>query len=110
MDISTAVSATRQAAAGVSRRASLLALGAAGLTAALATPFGAEASKKGKKRCNKQKKQCTSQVQAFCGQFGAEEQECLDQVLPCCATCNLANGVTCVLDIFASPNGMAKVQ
>jgi len=106
MDITTVVSASRQAAAGVSRRASLLALGAAGLAAALASPFGVEASKKGKKRCTKQKKQCTSQVKASCGQLGGDEQECLDAVLPCCATCNLANGVICVLDFFVNPGGM----
>ncbi len=54
MEARTFAAMTRQAAAGVSRRVSLLALGADGVTAALASPFGVEASKKGKKKCNKQ--------------------------------------------------------
>ncbi len=110
MGISTFTSITRQAAAGMSRRASLLALGAAGLTAALTSPLGAEASKKGKKKCNTQKKQCASQVRSLCAQFGAEEQECLNLILPCCDTCNVGNGVTCVFDVFANPGGMAPVK
>lgn len=97
MDSSVFDSLTRQAADIVSRRASLLALGAAGLAAALANPLGGEASKKGKKKCNKQKKQCRSDVQDFCAGT-IIEQECLDALLPCCATCNVANGVTCVLN------------
>ncbi len=99
MDTTVFDALTRHATNATSRRASLLALGAAGLAAAFGAPLGAAASKKGKKKCNTQKKQCASQVQGFCS-GSMSEQLCLDALLPCCATCNVGNGVLCVLNIL----------
>jgi hypothetical protein len=94
MDVHRFATLTRRTADAVSRRTSLLALGAAGLTAALVGAPGAEAGKKGKQKCNKEKQQCRSQVAAFCAQ-GADPPECEEGLLPCCATCKVGAGVLC---------------
>lgn len=80
----------------VTRRASLLSLGATGLAAAFAGPLAAGAKNKAKKKLRKKQLQkCQAQV----GQCDAifttnceassenpdELQECLDTFLPCCA-------------------------
>ena len=75
--------------------------GGAGLAAALTGSHAATADRKAKKTCNKQKKQCRKAVQNFCGQFGGEEAEsCLEDVLPCCASCKVKSGVLCVLTVL----------
>lgn len=109
---------TRRTVGVVSARASLLALGAAGL-AALTGPFTADArkNKKRNKKCKKDKKacrndladctaeaeQCTAQVEqctifltAFC--FG--EPNCLDSV-PCCSIlerCDFSGFFACLVE------------
>lgn len=74
----------RHAAAAVSRRTSLLTLGGAALTAAIAAPVAAnanEARKKVKKKCKKQGKQCRSATIEVC----EGNQNCVDSLVPCCA-------------------------
>lgn len=83
------------------RRQSLLLLGGTGLAAALAGGPTARADKKAKKTCKKQKKQCRNLIQAFCAGTG-EEALCLDALLPCCASCKLKAGVSCLLDEFST--------
>lgn len=90
--------ATRAAASAPHRRA-LLTLGGAGLAAAMTGGSGASAAKKTRKTCKKQKKQCRQAVQSFCAQFGGDVQDCLEDVLPCCASCKVKSGVLCVLNI-----------
>src|SRR5215211_3207300 len=68
MDDRSFDSLTRQAAGGVSRRGSLITLGAAGLAATLSAPFAVEASKKhGRKKKRQQSPpppdRCTPQVE-----------------------------------------------
>jgi hypothetical protein len=83
-------SLTRQAAAGLSPRRSLLTLGAAGLAAGFATPFAADAkNKKGKKK-SKNKRQCRT------------EDLCAPQVGPCTDFLTiLCNGDPSCLDSLA---------
>lgn len=87
-----------RAAASLPRRRSLL-LGGVGLAAAMAGASVASADKKSKKTCKKQKKQCRKAVQNFCAQLGGDAQECLDAVLPCCASCKVKAGVLCTLNV-----------
>jgi hypothetical protein len=91
-----------RSAASLARRRSLLFLGGAGLGAARTTSQGVGADKKSKKRCNKEKKQCRKGVQNACAEFGVEEQECLDIILPCCESCKVKAGVSCTIDALAS--------
>jgi hypothetical protein len=95
MDMGTFDALTRSAAT-LPRRASLLALGGVGLAAALSRSPGTAAKNKAKKKCDKQKKQCRQGLQSFCAELPSP-QACLDAFLPCCATCNVKNGVLCVL-------------
>ena len=102
---------TRRAAGDVSRRATILALGTAGLTA-LAHPFAVEArKKKGSKsnkkgnrntkrcrepvdRCAPQVAQCTTVLSALCG----GNPDCLDSVA-CCSflgSCDAQTFLTCL--------------
>lgn len=86
----------------VTRRASLTTLGAAGLVAAFAAPFGAEARKNKKKKksdvnkfCKRQAGECLAVIIGLCdGDSG-----CLD-ALPCCTqlrTCNMSGFLSCVI-------------
>lgn len=92
----------------LTRRASLLSLGAVGLAAALASPFTADAKKKGGKNKNKKKKcpdcpdlctpqvaQCTTAITTLC----AGEPTCLDSAL-CCptlASCDFSGFFACLV-------------
>jgi hypothetical protein len=80
--------------AATARRRVLLALGGAGLVA-VAQPSLSTAAGKAKKRCSKDKKRCRQVVENKC-----VDQNCVDMLLPCCATCNVGTGVVCVLDQF----------
>lgn len=97
---------TREASA-LSRRRSLMALGGAGLLAAVAGHAPAEAGRKrkkrkdkNKKRCKREKRKCRSHVEDFCAQFDLAGQVCLDGLLPCCDTCKTGKGVICVAEFF----------
>lgn len=90
--------------AGMDRRRSLLALGAAGLTTTLAGTLGASAKqssgKKAKKKCKKQKEACDDQVTNFCAQFEETFLECQAALLPCCDECDVSVGVSCTITAF----------
>ena len=94
----------------LTRRASMVVLGAAGLAAAFGGPLAGDAKNKAKKKLKKkQLQQCQSQVEQ-CNAFftdSCEEssnnpdelQECLDLVLPCCeplGVCSFNAFYTCV--------------
>jgi hypothetical protein len=110
---------TRRTVGAVSRRASLLTLGTAGL-AALTGPFTAGAKRKNKKRnkkCKKDKKACKNdlgdctaeaaqcaaqgeQCTTFLTGFCAGEPNCLDSV-SCCSileSCDFTEFFGCLLD------------
>jgi hypothetical protein len=83
-----------------SRRVSLLALGGAGLAAALAGAFGAAAKpkpgklarKKVKEKCKAQVRQCNLVLGVACD-ANDDPAACKEAFLPCCdflATCNVA--------------------
>lgn len=82
----------------LSRRASLTALGAAGIAGLLAHAPAAEGkqstSKKAKQRCKKQVEPCLSIFGANCG----GDAECLDRVQRCCpllGTCDFPAFAAC---------------
>lgn len=97
---------THTRSAETSQRRTLLALGGAGLAATLAGALGASAKnnagkkarKKAKKKCKQQTASCTDQVTAFCEQVTEEVAECKAALLPCCAECDVALGVTCTIN------------
>lgn len=74
----------------LSRRASLIGLLGAALTAAVVEPAPApagKASKKAKKACKRQVGQCESSVTTFCTDFPAlDPEECEAAFRPCCAS------------------------
>lgn len=95
-----------RAARGISRRASLMTLGTAGLAAVVAAPFSADA--KNKKKCKKKDKKCPSleeicapQVEdcrnitaAVCG----NDPGC-DRIVDCCEvfeTCDVGAFIVCL--------------
>ncbi len=91
---------TRRAAATVSRRQSLLALGGAALGSVVARPGVATAKKGGescgkkqKKKCNQNKGQCIPTLTALCAGSAA----CLAEGLPCCDECFSATFLTCLI-------------
>jgi hypothetical protein len=98
---------TRDAA--FSRRHSLVTLGGAALAATFGGATLVDAGKKNrnkrKKKCNRQKTTCREIVAEFCADFGDDAPACEAVVLPCCATCNIANGMRCAIEVF-SPMGM----
>ena len=91
----------RHAGSGHDRRASLKALAAAAMVAALGAPRTAVASKAGKKarqKCQKQVGACKSAFVKACG----GDDLCLTLV-PCCnflRTCNAAGQIKCITDIL----------
>lgn len=105
MSESTIDTLARQAGASRDRRASLKALGATLLVAAVAAPRDAaagSASKKAKKAvkkaCTKQVNPCKSGWTAACG-----DNETCQQLAACCdhlATCDSASQIKCVTDII----------
>ena len=108
-------SLSRQTAGGISRRTSLLSLGAAGLMAALASPFTADAAqvsadKKGHKKkkktktqpppdlCAPQVEECTALLTNLCGGLA----ECQDSIA-CCSflgTCRASAFIACFVASF----------
>jgi hypothetical protein len=105
MSESTIDTLARQAGMSRDRRASLKALGATLLVAAVAAPRGAEAgssSKKAKKAvkkaCGKQVSPCKSGWTAACG-----DNETCQQLAACCdflKTCDSASQIKCITDII----------
>jgi hypothetical protein len=94
----------------LSRRASLLGLGAAALAAALAKPTPAragKASKKAKKACRRQVAACEEATRAVCiQQFPdpGQQGECIAVFVPCCQPfggCQSRDALQCVFNIFA---------
>lgn len=102
---------TRQAAHGISRRTSLTSLGAAVIGMALTAPAPAAGKqgkhcrkscrKKRRKQCRKEKKQCRRAVREICEPFPATE-ECHALILPCCATCKVADTLRCIIEVSES--------
>ena len=107
MDDRSFDSLTRHAAGGVSRRGSLITLGAAGLAAALSAPFAVEAKKKhGRKkkrqqsppppdRCTPQVEPCTAFMTSVCGGAAA----CPNQIA-CCShfgSCDSSGFFACLI-------------
>ena len=74
----------------LSRRASLIGLLGAALTAAVVDPAPAHAGKAGKKArkaCRRQVGQCETSVTTFCSDFPAlDPEECEAAFRPCCAS------------------------
>jgi hypothetical protein len=95
---------TRQTAKPLSRRRSLLTLGGAGLTSAIAGNSVAKAGKRGKqckKKCQQQESQCEDVVRAFCNEVDPGGNGCTMTVLPCCtplSSCNAAASTQCFID------------
>jgi hypothetical protein len=89
----------RRAAAGMSRRRSLLTLGGAALTATIAGPSVSEAKKKSGNKCKKKEKQrcsadaaaCKTTVDAVC----ELTPEVCAAVAACCDTCSASGFFTC---------------
>jgi hypothetical protein len=93
----------------LTRRASLLSLGVAGLTAALTSPLSAGAKNKAKKKlkkkqqqkCQAQVGQCNDTYTAYCESISDDPdvvQTCLDAYTPCCeslASCDYAAFFAC---------------
>jgi hypothetical protein len=94
----------------LSRRASLLGLGAAALAAALARPIPAragKASKKAKKACKRQVGACEDSIRAVCGQFPdpGQQGECIAAFVPCCqpfGSCQSRDALQCIFTLIAS--------
>jgi hypothetical protein len=94
----------------LSRRASLLGLGAAALAAALAKPTPAQAgkaSKKAKKACRRQVGTCEDATRAVCNQFPdpGQQGECIAAFVPCCqpfGSCQSREALQCVFNIITS--------
>ncbi len=112
----------RQTTESVSRRSSLLALGAAALSGSLALP-GVTAAKqgrkgknngngkgkgkgKGKDKCKAQVGKCEDGIADLClAIFGEDSQECRDLFSPCCQFlrgCDAAKAFACAVDVFQS--------
>jgi hypothetical protein len=95
-------SVTRQAAAAVSRRASLVTLGGAALAAVATKPGVSEAKKKksgnaskkkAKQRCSRDAAVCKAELPAACNGIA----ECVALLTPCCETCSAGGFVTCLV-------------
>jgi hypothetical protein len=92
----------------VTRRASLVSLGLAGLAAFLADAITGEAknknkkiTKKAKQKCQSQVGQCTASYTVFCDNITdnpVDLQECVDSYRPCCeflADCDAGAFLNC---------------
>jgi hypothetical protein len=94
----------------LTRRASLMKLGAAGLAASLASPAIATAKKggkKGKDKCKKQVGACRDGLADLCEVvFGIDNvEECVALFGPCCdflKGCNTAQAFACAVEVAAS--------
>jgi hypothetical protein len=91
---------TRRAAAGISRRSSLLTLGGAALAATLAGPqLGVAKKKKGKDCKKKEKQRCTNDA-AACRTtilINCEDPAGCPEFLPCCDECSANGFLTCFI-------------
>ena len=112
MDGTTFEPFVRRATAAVSRRASLLAVGATALAPALGGPSlvqAGKAGKKAKKKCKRQRGQCeTFIVTEVCAVDGTTRQgaiggegipNCVEVFTPCCdffAQCQAGEGLSCL--------------
>lgn len=103
---------THPAGTSQDRRASLKALGAVGLAAALTMPSASKAKNKTKKKCKKKVKQkCDQQIeacQAATDAFCVADPDCFDALLPCCellADCDASSAVTCIFNAFPIHGG-----
>jgi hypothetical protein len=87
----------------LSRRSSVLALGAAALSA-IAGPSPARAKKHGKKankKCRRQANTCIAFVTDTCNRQASDPEECKGLFLPCCppyATCDVATALACFFE------------
>jgi hypothetical protein len=93
----------RDVATAQNRRASLKALGAAGLAALTAPPAMAKKKKNCTKKvtgkCNQQIDACQATVEDFCG----IDPDCAEALFHCCdlfADCDAGAALTCILDAF----------
>jgi hypothetical protein len=96
--------ATRRAAAAVSRRSSFLTLGGAALAATMARPDIGEAKKKGKNCKKKEKQRCNNDTDACISTLTTAcmgDATCIAELTPCCETCSANGFLTCF--IAASP-------
>jgi len=99
---------TRHAADGVSRRTSLLAMGGAALTAAVAKPTltqAGKAGKKAKKKCKKQGKPCREFGEIACEAFVSppDVEDCIAAANECCQSLTKCKGnqfFVCVISIL----------
>jgi hypothetical protein len=90
---------SREAAAVLSRRKSLLTLGGAALAAGLAGSVGVEAKQnpvkkakqKNKKKCNRASQECFAIAQAIAG--------AQPEAVACCENCFAADFLTCILAV-----------
>ena len=83
----------------VSRRTSMLALGALGIS--MLAPRSAVAKKKANSRCKKQVGQCRTSITAVCsGTNCATAIACCDSL----ASCNFSDFATCAIAATAGPN------
>jgi hypothetical protein len=90
---------TRHAAAGISRRSSLLTLSGAALAATAGKP-GVSAAKKGGESCGKKHKKKCNNNKAACNALAAPicpDPECLATFAVCCNECFTAAFLTCLL-------------
>jgi hypothetical protein len=91
---------TREAAAGVSRRGSLLTLGSAALAASAASPDVGVAKKKGQNCKKKEKQRCTNDAAACVAEAPAACQgnaDCIAEAISCCDTCSANEFLTCLI-------------
>jgi hypothetical protein len=110
MDDQAFDSLTRRTAEAVSRRGSMLTLGAAALAAGFAGTGVTKAKKKNKKNKNKcpgQVEECRTGLANVCAQFfdnegsGFSLDECITEFGPCCEFlqgCDAAAGFQCAVD------------
>lgn len=98
---------SRDAAAAVTRRASLLSIGGAAVAAALGGPALAKpgaSDKRARKRCLNQTSQCRAAIAEYCPSLEAPGV-CAGFLSPCCdslAQCNAAQSTACFLS-FLTP-------
>ena len=91
----------------------MLGLGAAGLATTLSGSFGASAKqsagKKARKKCKKQKQACLDGITTFCAQFEEFAPQCVSELTPCCATCDISAAVICTATVFTQVMVLADV-
>lgn len=87
---------------GTQHRRALLTLGVGGLAAALSGTSVSAAKqgsgKKRKKQCQRLKQSCLKRVRTYCAGFGDDASACEEDLLPCCANCDVGAGIICVME------------